>query len=258
MSQDDQGSGFGTAAGIGLALGAAALGAFLSTRSKGKDWSGDDAPGFTARRSFGKYDVVGRSVTIRKPRHELYSFWRDFQNLPKVMENLESVRPSGTDGRSIWTIKAPGGRTVEVETEIAREVEGELIAWRSVEGSDIDTEGRVTFEDAPGERGTRVGLIIAYDPPGGEIGRMIAKTYLREPETQARHDLKRLKMLMETGEIATSARTKEQTRAAQQGYQQPTGDYQPDRDRSQWDRNDRGDTDRNRPDQPYNDRQENA
>ncbi len=214
------GSGFGTAAGIGLALGAAALGTFLAARPK-REWQGDDAPGFTARRSFGKYDVVGRTVTIRKPRPELFAFWRDFQNLPKVMENVDSIRTSG-DGRSIWTIRAPAGRTVEVETEIAREIDGELIAWRSVEGSEIDTEGRVTFEDAPGERGTRVGLIIAYDPPGGEIGRLIAKAFMREPAMQARHDLKRLKMLMETGEIATSARRKDETRAAQQHSGQET------------------------------------
>jgi len=221
-SHNDEGlGGFGTAAGIGLALGAAALGAFLSTRSQPRrDHHGDSAPGFTQRRNFGKYDVTGRSVTIRKPKEELYSFWRNFQNLPQVMENLESVRPSQTEGRSIWTIKAPGGRTVEVETEIAREVENELIAWRSVKGSEIDTEGRVTFEDAPGERGTRVGLIIAYRPPAGEVGRALAKLFMREPAVQARHDLKRLKMLMETGEIATSARRKDQTRAAQQHQQE--------------------------------------
>jgi len=219
-SHDKGGPGsFTSVAGIGLALGAAALGAYLSTR-KPRDWNGDDGPGFTQRRSFGHYDVTGRTVTIRKPREELYAFWRNFQNLPQVMENLESVRPSGTEGRSIWTIKAPGGRTVDVETEIAREVENELIAWRSVEGSEIETEGRVTFEDAPGDRGTRVGLIIAYHPPGGEVGRLLAKTFLREPAVQARHDLKRLKMLMETGEIATSARRRDQTRAAKQHQQE--------------------------------------
>ena len=220
-SQHDQGhSVLGTAAGIGLALGAVALGTVLSTRPRRRGGNGDDAPGFTARRSFGKYDVVGRTVTIRKPRAELFAFWRDFQNLPKVMENLVSVRPSGGQGRSVWTIRAPAGRTVEVETEIAREVEGELIAWRSVEGSDIDTEGRVTFEDAPGERGTRVGLIIAYDAPGGAVGRVAAKLFQREPAIQARHDLKRFKMLMETGEIATSARRRDQTRAAQHDTRQ--------------------------------------
>lgn len=202
-------AGFATAAaGVGLALGAAAFGAYVQSR-KEKDARGD-APGFTARRGFGKYEVVGRTVTIRRPRAELYAFWRDFQNLAQVMENVERIQPTGADGRSVWTIKAPAGQTVDVETEIAREVENELIAWRSVEGSDIDTEGRVTFEDAPGERGTRVGLIVAYDAPAGKVGQALAKLLMREPAMQARHDLKRFKMLMETGEIATSVWRNEQ------------------------------------------------
>ena len=218
MDTPNDKSGLGTAAGIGIALGAAALGAFINARSRAnEDRSPDDAPGFTARRSFGKYDVVGRSVTIRKPRAELFAFWRDFGNLTGFMENLERIEvKDAASGHAVWTIKAPAGRTVDVETRIAREIENELIAWRSIEGSDIDTEGRVTFTDAPGERGTRVTLLVAYDPPGGELGRVIAKAFLREPAIQARHDLKRFKMLMETGEIATSARTKDQTRAAQQ------------------------------------------
>ena len=203
------------AAGIGLALGAAAIGAFVQTR-KAREAEGDDAPGFTARRGFGQYDVVGRTVTIRRPRAELYAFWRDFQNLAGFMENLDKVQPTGANGRSVWTIKAPAGQTVDVETEIAREVENELIAWRSVEGSDIDTEGRVTFEDAPGERGTRVGLIIAYDPPAGAAGKAVAKLLQREPAIQARRDLKRFKMLMETGEIATNARRRSETEQASQ------------------------------------------
>ena len=184
------------AAGIGLALGAAALGAFIATRKSGE--GKDDAPWFTRRGE----DVVGRTVTIRKPRAELYAFWREFTNLAQFMENLEKVTDKG-GGRSVWTIKAPAGQTVDVETEIAEETENALIAWRSVEG-------------APGDRGTRVGLVIAYDPPGGELGKAIAKLFRREPAIQARHDLKRFKMLMETGEIATSARRKEDTRAAKQ------------------------------------------
>ena len=206
----------GAALGIGVTLGGIVLGSVLSAKTR-KGRSPDDAPGFTARRGFGDYDVVGRTVTIRKPRAELFRYWRDFTNLPTFMENLEKIdMDNAKSGRATWHIKAPAGRTVAVETEIVREQDGELIAWRSVEGSDIDTEGRVTFEDAPGERGTRVGLIIAYKPPAGELGRLIAKVFLREPQIQARHDLKRLKMLMEAGEIATSARTADQTHAAQQ------------------------------------------
>lgn len=190
--------------------------AALSSSSRREDQNGDDAPGRTARRGFGKYAVVGRTVTIAKPRAELFAYWRDFSNLPTFMENIEAVRLSGANGRAIWTIKAPAGRSVDVETEIVREEDGELIAWRSVAGSDIDTEGRVSFSDAPGERGTRVEAIIAYKPPGGALGRAIGKLFLREPEVQARHDLKRFKMLMETGEIATSARRREGQRAAKQ------------------------------------------
>ena len=209
--------GIGAAAlGVGLTLGGLALGSFLSARVRQRR-SGDDAPGYTARRDFGNYEVAGRTVTIRKPRAELYAFWRDFRNLAQFMENLEMVDVQDpTNGRATWHIKAPAGQTVAVQTEVVREDDGALIAWRSVEGSDIDTEGRVSFEDAPGERGTRVGLIIAYKAPAGELGRAIAKIFLREPAIQARHDLKRFKMMMETGEIATSARTNAETRAAQQ------------------------------------------
>jgi len=204
----------GAAVGLGL-VGAAAIGGILATRRKRRGNS-DDAPGRTARRglaSFGKYEVVGRSVTIARPRQELFAFWRDFQNLPDFMENVLAVRP-GADGRSIWTVRGPAGTDVDIETRIAREEPGRLIAWRSVEGSEIDTEGRVEFEDAPGERGTRVTAIIAYDPPAGTLGRTVAKLFMREPEVQARHDLRRFKMLMEAGEIATSARTADATRHA--------------------------------------------
>lgn len=199
-------------AGLGLVMGTAALAAGARKKMR-QGRAPDDAPGFTARRDFGHYEVVGRSVTIARPREELFRYWRDFSNLARFMENLVKVAPSASEGQSVWTIRAPAGRTVEVETRIAREISNELIAWRSVEGSDIDTEGRVTFEDAPGERGTRVGLIVAYHPPMGEPGRTIAKLFRREPEAQARHDLKRFKMLMETGEIATSARRTDETRA---------------------------------------------
>lgn len=194
---------------------AAGVGAIVAARRKSTPDSHDSAPGRTARRSFGKYDVTGFSVTIAKPRRELFDFWRDFQNLPHFMENIVQVAPSGSSDRSIWTIRGPLRRTVDVETEVVKEEDGRLIAWRSVEGSDIDTEGRVTFEDAPGDRGTRVSVTIAYKPPAGDAGRLVAKLTMREPEVQARQDLKRFKMLMETGEIATSARVPSQTRDSQ-------------------------------------------
>ncbi len=182
-------------------------GGAILKRSRQSRGAADDGPGRTARRSrFGSYAVVGKTVTIAKPsREELFAFWRDFTNLPGFMENLERVELLEGD-LSRWTIRAPGGTTVDVETEIALEKPGELIAWRSVEGSGIGTEGRVWFRDAPGGRGTEVELIVAYKPPLGRAGQAIAKLFQREPAIQSRRDLRRFKMLMETGEIATSDR----------------------------------------------------
>lgn len=167
------------------------------------DRTTDDAPAYTARSNSSDYAVSGRSVLINKPRSELYAYFRDFQNLPTFMENLKAVRPEG--GKvSTWVVKAPAGKTVEVKTKVVAERKGELIAWASTPDSAIESRGRIEFRDAPADRGTYVTLVIAYDPPGGVLGKWAAKLFRREPEVQARVELKRFKMLMETGEIATS------------------------------------------------------
>ena len=194
------------AAGIGVAASAA-----MATR--GEKHPPDDAPGRTAKRNeLGGYEVVGHAVTINRSRHALYSFWHDFSNLAGFMENIEAIQPTG-ENRAVWTIKAPAGQTVDVETEVVDDRPDELIAWRSVEGSDIDTEGRVKFRDA-GARGTIVEAIIAYKSPGGPLGKIIAKLFQREPNIQGRQELKRLKMLMEAGEIAVANPKQDEEEAA--------------------------------------------
>jgi uncharacterized membrane protein len=146
--------------------------------------------------------VIGRSVTISRPRSEVYAFWRDFSNLPAFMENIHSVDVQ--DDVTVWSIRAPLGASVEIKTSIVADKPDEQIAWRSVDGSDVKTEGKVMFRDAPGGRGTVVEAIIAYHPPAGEAGRLIAKLFQTEPRIQTRRDLKRFKMLMETGEVSTA------------------------------------------------------
>ncbi len=153
---------------------------------------------------FREHTVVGRSVTINKPRQELYTFWRDFSNLPAFMENIHRVEQID-ERRWRWEIAGPAGMEIEFVSEITDERPNEFIAWQSEEGGDIRNSGRVEFRDAPGGRGTQVTATIAYDAPAGEVGRVIAKLFQREPNIQVRRDLKRFKQLMETGEIADSA-----------------------------------------------------
>ena len=148
------------------------------------------------------------AVTINRPRQELYGYWRDFANLASFMENVERIEVRDTS-RSHWVVKAPAGRTVEWDALVTDERDGEMIAWTSDEGADVPNSGRVEFRDA-GERGTVVTATILYDPPGGIIGKVVAKMFQREPNIQVRRDLRRLKQLMETGEIATAAKTRAQ------------------------------------------------
>jgi uncharacterized membrane protein len=175
-----------------------------------------DAPATAARDADIRAQDAGRDegsvtaavVTINKPVQELYDFWRDFSNLPRVMENIERIDVTGGD-RSTWVVKAPGDRTVEWESVVTDDQPGKLIAWQSVEGSEIRNSGRVEFHDVKG-RGTVVRAVIAYDPPGGAIAKLIAKLFQREPALQSRRDLRRFKQFMETGEISTSAWTRAQ------------------------------------------------
>ena len=147
--------------------------------------------------------VVGRTVTINKPRAEIYAFWRDFRNLARFLENIERVDISD-DRRSHWVIKAPAGRTVEWDSQITEDEPDRVIAWESVAG-DIKNTGRIEFSDAAPGRGTLVNATIVYDPPAGEVGKLLATLFQKEPKLQARRDLRRFKQLMETGEISTSA-----------------------------------------------------
>ncbi|MBO9671201.1 MAG: SRPBCC family protein [Sphingobium sp.] len=149
--------------------------------------------------------LSGVTLTINRPRAELFAFWRNFANLAVFMENIVGIEVlNGRESR--WDVKAPAGRTVQWTSTITGESEPEFIAWASEEGGDVPNSGRVDFRDAPGGRGTWVTATILYDPPAGFIGKVIAKMFQREPAVQARRDLRRFKQLMETGEIATGAR----------------------------------------------------
>src|SRR3569623_2480737 len=110
---------------------------------------------------------------------------------------------------SHWVVKAPGGKTVEWDATVTQEVENQSITWQSDDGADVPNSGKIEFRDA-GARGTIVTATIAYDPPAGTIGKLIAKLFQRAPAIQARRDLRRFTQLMETGEIATAAMNRKQ------------------------------------------------
>ena len=145
---------------------------------------------------------VEHSVRINRPALELYSFWRNFENLPNFMNHLESVKRFGGD-RSHWVAKAPGGTTVEWDAEVYNDKEGELIAWRTLEGSQVASAGSVHFEPA-GEGATNVRVNLKYDPPGGKLGSLVARLFGENPQQQIEEDLARFKDIMEGKQGATT------------------------------------------------------
>lgn len=147
---------------------------------------------------------VEKSVTINRSPEELYRYWRNFENLPRIMNHLQSVTTTEGGNRSHWVAKAPAGTTVEWDAEIYNEKENELIAWRSLEGADVNNAGSVRFQPAAGGRGTEVKVSLKYDPPGGTLGAAIAKVFGEEPAGQIQEDLRRFKQEMETGVTATT------------------------------------------------------
>lgn len=146
---------------------------------------------------------VEKSFTINKPVNELYHFWHDFENFPQFMKHLKSVSVQN-EKRSHWVATAPLGGNVEWDADIIEERENEFISWASVEGSDIDNSGFIRFKKAPANRGTEVKVVLEYNPPGGALAAVFAKLFGEEPEQQIGDDLRRFKMLMEAGEIATT------------------------------------------------------
>jgi uncharacterized membrane protein len=135
-------------------------------------------------------------VLIQKPADELYRFWRKLDNLPRVMRHLVAVQDLGNK-RSRWTAKGPTGN-VQWEAEIITERPGEMIGWRSLEGSTVDTAGSVHFHEQQHGRGTEVRVVLSYNPPAGRVGHALAWLTGSEPGREIREDLQNFKRMMET------------------------------------------------------------
>ncbi len=145
---------------------------------------------------------VEHYVTIGRPAGELYAFWHNFENLPILMKHLKSVKVLD-DKRSHWVVAGPTGKDVEWDAEIINDIPGRIIAWRSVEGSEVPNAGSVHFDPALGNRGTVVKVEMEYDPPAGHLGAGVAKILGAEPGETVFKALRNFEALMEASEIPT-------------------------------------------------------
>jgi uncharacterized membrane protein len=145
---------------------------------------------------------VEESTTILRSPEELYAYWRNLENLPRVMPHLISVTDTGNN-RWHWVAHGPFG-PVEWDAELIADRPNELISWRSLEGSEVASAGSVRFRTAPGNRGTEVHVSLSYVPPAGKVGAAIAWLTGMDPHAEIREDLRNFKRIMETGSAPTT------------------------------------------------------
>ncbi len=152
---------------------------------------------------------IQRSVTINRSPEDLYRFWRNWENLPRVFDYIRSVKPVDST-HSHWIATSPAGLTIEWDTAIAEDVPNQLISWRSVEGAAVSTAGSIRLTRPADGKGTRVSVTLEFDPPSGPLGKAFAELLGEMPSQTTREQLNRLKQMLETQEpspVRTSLRT---------------------------------------------------
>jgi uncharacterized membrane protein len=118
------------------------------------------------------------TMTIRAPREELATRWRSFEQEAPALARLGPIEIVGEDA--------------------------ERIEWRTTDAAKAQARGVTRFKQAPDDRGTEIHIDVEFDAPGGAIGAAVMKVTGEEPLQLVRDDLRRLKQLVETGEIARS------------------------------------------------------
>jgi len=183
---------------LAAVAGVTALDLFAAGRLTGSR-AGRSVPGASGRTDI----YLERSIAVSKSPEECYRFWRSFENLPRFMQSLESVRQLD-ERRSRWVAKGPLATRLEWTSEITADRPGEELAWRTLDDSGAANAGAVKFERAPAGRGTIVRVSLHYSPLGGALGAGLVRLLGHDPQSRIREDLRRFKQVMETGEIPTT------------------------------------------------------
>jgi uncharacterized membrane protein len=147
--------------------------------------------------------IVEDAITIYRPVSEVYSYWRNLENLPRFMDHLDEVRVTDRF-HSHWVARGPLGVNVEWDAEIINDIPPTLLSWKSVGQSDVISAGSVRFRPA-GEHGTQVYVKLQYDPPAGKLGATLAWLVGDDPQKQVAGDLRRFKEILESGEAASAS-----------------------------------------------------
>lgn len=148
---------------------------------------------------------IRTSLTVNRPRDQVYAFWRRLENLPLFMKHLKKVEVLD-ESRSEWTAAVSGGiGTITWTSEIVKDDPGDTLSWHSLPGSSVENAGKITFSDA-WNAGTAVDIVISYHAPLGLLGEKAGRILNPIFEKMVKDDLRNFKRYIETTGIPTAAR----------------------------------------------------
>lgn len=135
---------------------------------------------------------VEKAIEVSLAPAHVFSYWRNLENLPLFMPHIKSVRRT-EDGISHWRVEGPAGIPLEWDAEIINERPGELLAWQSLPGAQVQNAGSVRFDPVKKGGGTLVTVVLQYQPPGGRFGATVASIFGESPAKQLEGDLARFR-----------------------------------------------------------------
>ena len=105
--------------------------------------------------------TIEESIDVEVPVQTAYNQWTQFEEFPRFMEGVESVRQ--LDDAHVHWVADIGGARREWDAEIDEQHPDERVAWHATDGS--QNAGAVTFHRLD-DSTTRVMLQLEFDPKG--------------------------------------------------------------------------------------------
>lgn len=148
----------------------------------------EESPGFE----------LERTVKIKAPISDIYDFWCNPENYPRVFSHIAAIERQG-ENLYRWTITGPAGIPIHWDGMIIRTVPNTIVEWKSLPGSTVGNFGIARF-DPNYDASTRVHIRMFYRPPAGILGRFLAELFDADPRKVLAQDLARLKRIFEKDE----------------------------------------------------------
>jgi uncharacterized membrane protein len=141
-------------------------------------------------------------VTIKRPVENVFSFYRDFKNLPTFLGDVLAIERIDPE-TSRWTIQGPLGIRAHWIIRVTEERANALIQYETVTSPRLKTYWKIHV--APGSETGETEVRGVMKTPLGRLGRAALALIGKFPTEEVSSNLHRLKQVLETGRISDTS-----------------------------------------------------